>query len=110
MAYGHFKDLARRTAYDKILRDKAFNIAKNPKYDGYQRGLAFMVYKFFDKKSAAGSGIAATFAYKSADNTRLESSKQLAKELHKPIIRNFKKTTVYSGFKDNTWGADLADM
>ena len=49
MAYGDFKDLARRTASDKVLRDKAFNIAKNPKYDGYQRGLASMVYKFFDK-------------------------------------------------------------
>ena len=52
MVYGDFKDLARRTASDKALRDKAFNIAKNPKYDGYQRQLAFMVYKFFDKKSA----------------------------------------------------------
>ena len=51
MAYGDFKDLARRRASDKVLRDKAFNIAKNPKYDGYQRGLASMVYKFFDKKS-----------------------------------------------------------
>ena len=49
MAYGDFKDLARRTASDKVLRDKAFNIAKNPKYDGYERGLASMVYKFFDK-------------------------------------------------------------
>ena len=48
MAYGDFKDL-RRTASGEILRDKAFNIAKNPKYDGYQRGLASMVYKFFDK-------------------------------------------------------------
>ena len=53
MAYGDFKDLKRRTASDKVLRDKAFNIAKNPKYDGYQRGLASMVYKFFDKKSAS---------------------------------------------------------
>ena len=52
MGYGDFKDIARRKASDKILRDKAFNIAKYPKYDGYQRGLAFMVYKFFDKKSA----------------------------------------------------------
>ena len=52
MAYGDFKDLARRTASDKALRDKAFNIAKNSKYDGYQRQLAFLVYKFFDKKSA----------------------------------------------------------
>ena len=48
MAYGHFKDIKRRTAPDKILRDKAFNIAKNLKYDGYQRGLASMVYKLFD--------------------------------------------------------------
>ena len=56
MAYGDFKDLTRRTASDKILHHKAFNIAKNLKYDGYQRGLASMVYKFFDKKSS-GSGI-----------------------------------------------------
>ena len=99
MAYGDFKDIARRTASDKVLRDKAFNIAKNPKYDGYQRGLAFMVYKFFDKKSK-GSGV----------NIQVKHNEQLAKELHKPIIRNFKKRTVYSGFKDNIWGADLADM
>ena len=57
MAYGDFKDLARRTASDEILRDQAFNIAENLKYDGYQRGLASMVYNFFDKKSASGSGI-----------------------------------------------------
>ena len=44
------KDLARRTAADKVLKDKAFKIASNPKYDGYQRGLASMVYKFFNKK------------------------------------------------------------
>ena len=56
MDHGDFKDLATRTAADKFLRDRAFNIAKDPKYDGYQRGLAAMVYKFFDKK-AAGSGI-----------------------------------------------------
>ena len=49
MAYGDFKDLTRRKASDKILPDKAFNIAKNPKYDGYQGGLASMVYKFFEK-------------------------------------------------------------
>ena len=50
MTYGDFKDLARRTASDNILHDKAFNIAKNKKYDGYQRGLASLVYKSFDKK------------------------------------------------------------
>ena len=55
MAYGDFKDLASRTASDNVLRDKAFNIARNPKYDGYQRVLTSMVYKFFDKKSAGSS-------------------------------------------------------
>ena len=105
MAYGDFKYLARRTASDKVLSNKAFNIAKNPKYDGYQRGLASMVYKFFDKKSTlltdqsvTGSGVAN------------EPNYQLANELHKPIIRKFKKRKVYSGFRDNIWVADLADM
>ena len=56
MAYGDFKDIKRRKASDKILRDKAFNIARNPKYDGYQRGLASMVYRFFDKKSTSLTG------------------------------------------------------
>ena len=56
MAHGDFKDLARRTASDKIFRDKTFNIARNPKYDGYQRGFASMVYNFFDKKTC-DSGI-----------------------------------------------------
>ena len=101
MAYGDFKDLARRTASDKILRDKAFNIAKIPKYDGYQRGLAPMVYKFFDKNSSSGSGVA---------NNKIKQNMELSEELHKPIIRNFKKRTIYSGFKDNIWGADLTDM
>ena len=78
MAYGDFKDTARGAASDKVLRDKAFNIAKNPKDDGYQRGLASIVYKFFDKKSK-GSGV----------NIPLEFNEQLAEELHKPIIRTF---------------------
>ena len=50
MAYGDFKDLPQRTASDKVLRDKAFSIAKNPKYEGYQRGLASMIYKFYDQR------------------------------------------------------------
>ena len=99
MAYGDFKDLGRRTASDKVLRDKAFNVAKNPKYDGYQSGLASVVYKFFDKKSKGG-GV----------NIEVKHNEQLAKELHKPIIRNFKKRTVNLGSKDYIWGADLADM
>ena len=55
MGYGDFKDLKRGTFSDKVLRDKAFNIAKNPKYDRYERGLASVVYTFFDKKSAGSS-------------------------------------------------------
>ena len=66
-----YKDLSRRILTYKISRDKAFNIAKNPKYDGYQRGLASMVYKFFDKKSA-GSSI----------NVNVKPSERLAEELH----------------------------
>ena len=75
MAYRDFKDLAKRTAAAKVLRDKAFKIASNQKYDGYQRGLASMVYKFFDKKSQ-GSGLASN-----------KENVQLANELHKPIIK-----------------------
>ena len=96
-AYADHKDLISRTKADKVLRDKAYNIASNPKYDGYQRGLASMVYKFFDKKSM-GSG------------TAKPSSSILADELHKPIIKKFEKRKVYSQFKDNIWGVDLADM
>ena len=77
MAYGKSKHLAKRTQSDKFLRDKAFKIASDPKYDGYQRGLASMVYKFFDKKSK-GSSITN------------EPNYQLANELHKPIIRKKK--------------------
>ena len=105
-AYEDFKDLARRAASDKVFRDKAFNIAKSPKYDGYQRGLAFMVYKFFDKNSK-GRGVANK---EIKQNRRSLATLQLDEELHKPIIRNFQKRTVYSGFKENTWGSDLPDM
>ena len=89
MAYLDFKDLARRKTSDKILCDKAFNITKNSKYDGYQCGLASMVYKFFDKKTAGG-GI---------KNENM-SDQQLAEELHKPIIRKSKKRKVQSPFID----------
>ena len=106
MAYGDFKDLAKRIADDKVLRDKAFNIAKNPKYDGYQRRLASMVYKFFDKKTKGGG---MTLANKSAIKS-IPQNEQLAEELHKPITRKFKKRKVYSAFKDNIWAADVADM
>ena len=103
MAYGKTKDLVRRTQSDKVLKDKAFKIASDPKYNCYQRGLASMVYKFFDKKSASlnkskRSGISNKPDY------------QLANELHKPIIRKFEKRKVYSFFRDNIWGVDLADI
>ena len=97
MAYGKSNYLAKRTQLNKVLRDKAFKIASDPKYDGYQRGLASVIYKFFDKKSS-GIGIANEPKY------------QLAIELHKPIIWKFKKRKVYSSFRDNIWGVDLADM
>ena len=76
MAYGKSKHLIKRTQSDKVLKDKAFKIASNPKYDGYHRGLASTVYKFFDKKSK-GSGIIN------------EPNYLLANELHEPIIRKF---------------------
>ena len=101
-AYAGHKDLINRTEVDKVIRDKAYDIASNPKYDGYQRGLASMVYKLFDKKST-GSG------FKKLKNTARYSS-IFADELHKPIIRKFDNRKVYSQFKDNIWGVDLADM
>ena len=98
-AYADHKDLINRTEADKVLRDKAYDIASNPKYDGYQRGLASMVYKFFDKKSM-GSGF-----------KKLKwNSSILADELHNPIIKIFDKRKVYSQNNDNIWGVDLADM
>ena len=95
-AYADHKDLINRT---EVFRDKAYDIAINPKYDGYQRGLASMVYKFFDKKSTDRG-------FKKLKN----SSSILADERHKPIIRKFDKRKVYWQFKDNIWGVDLADM
>ena len=105
MAHGDFKDLVKRTGSEKVLRDKAFNITKNIKYDGYQRGLASMIYKFFDKKSTS-------LADKSTKGSSVAvlRNEQLPKELHKPIIKKILKRRVYSSFKDNIWGADLADM
>ena len=98
VAYGKSKDLVKRTQSYKVLRDKAFKIASNPKYDRYQKGLASMVHKCFDKKSK-GSGIDTN-----------ESNYQLANELHEPIIKKIQKREFYSSFKDNIWGVDLTDM
>ena len=78
------------------MRNKAFKIANDLKYDGYQRGLASVVYRFFDKKSS-GSAVDA------------EANYQLANELHRQI-RKFKRLKVYLSFRDNIWGVHLADM
>ena len=105
MAYGKSKGLAKRTESDKVLRDKAFKIASDPKYDCYQTGLASMIYMFFDKKSS-GRPVAASLANKSAT----EPNYQLANEHHRQIIKKFKWRQVYASQKDKIWGVDLADM
>ena len=106
-AYADYKDLLNRTRADEVLRDRAYETASDSKYDGYQRGLASMVYKFFDKKSS-GSGVRKVNRKKVGVIS--ESSVKLADELHKSIIKNFSRRKVYSSFKHNIWGVDLADM
>ena len=91
MAYGKSKNLAKK------LIHKAFKTASNPKDDTYQRGLASMVYKFFDKKSGGG-GI------------DTEPNYQFANDFHRQIISKLKRWKVYSSFRDNIWGVDFADM
>ena len=78
VAYGDFKDLARRIATNKFLRHKAFNIAKSPKYDGYQKAIASMVYKIFDKKSA-GRGV------------NMHANNEKLKNYTNQLLKNFKK-------------------
>ena len=85
-----------RRQSDIVLKYKALKIATDPRVNGYQRGLASMVYKFFNERTK-GSGI----------NNK---GNLLAEELQKPIIKNFKRRKVYSSFRDNIWGVDLADM
>ena len=99
-----YEDVENRLISDQKLRNSAHDIASNPKYDGYQRGLASMVYKFFDskvapldKKTMSGKGTK-------------EVNKILAEERHKPVIKKFNKRKVYSQFRDNKWGVDLEDM
>ena len=99
MVYGDFKDLNRRTTADKVLRDKAFNTAKNPKYEGYQRGFPSIVCNFFHKK-ISGETV----------QNEIISNKELAEEFQKPIIRKFKKRMVHLPFTGNICGANLAYM
>ena len=100
-AYAKYKDRLNRKQSDTALKNKTLKIATDPRVNGYQRGLAAMVYKFFNERTK-GSGI--------NDKGNLLVNSQLAEELHKPIIRNFKRRKVYSSFKYNIWGVDLADM
>ena len=92
-AYCDSKDLAKRTISDKILKDRVYEIARNCNYDG-SKSISNMVYKFFDKKT--GSGISV--------------NEELADELHKPVIKKFKRRKVYKNFKDNIWVTDLIKM
>ena len=91
MAYNKYKDLKNRTQSDIVLKNKVHQIAVDPKVDGFQRALVSMVWKFFNerlKKVLSGSGL---------------ESEQLAEELHKTIIKYFKRRKVYSSYKDNIW-------
>ena len=98
MAYGSFKDLSRKTAADKILRDKALNTPKNTKYDAYQGRIASMVYECFDKKTSG----------ETVKKLNL-SNKEFSEELPKAIIKKFKNRKVHSFFIDNTWDSGLAN-
>ena len=93
-AYSERKNLPKRTISDKILKGRAYEIARNHNYDIYQRGLGSMVYKFFDKKAKSGISV----------------NEQLAEKLHKPVINKFERRKVYVRFKDNIWAADLVEM
>ena len=76
------------------MKDRAFEIARNCKYNGYPRALAIMVYKYFDKKAGLG----------------VSENNKLAEELNKTVMKKFKRRKVYARFKDNIWGADFAEM
>ena len=76
------------------MKDRSYEVPRNRNYDGYQRALASMVWNFFDEKKGLRVGV----------------NEQLAEELHKPVIKKFKRRKVYARFKDNIWAADLDKM
>ena len=100
-ADAEYNDRLNRKQLDIALKNKALKISIDPRVNGYQRGLASMVHMFFNERTK-GSGI--NLPANSLNN------EILAEELHKTIIKNFKRRKVYSSFKDNIWGIDLADM
>ena len=93
-AYSDSKDIAKRTISDKIFKDRAYEIARNRKYDGYQKALASIAYTFFDKKTGSGVSV----------------NEQVVEELHKPVTKEFKRRKVYARFRDNILPEDLAEM
>ena len=111
MACGDIKDLPRRATSDKVLHDKIFDIAKNQKHDGYQHGLATKVHQFFDTKSYVANTFGGVLKMQQCYLPPLDlDTWQLAEELHKPIITKIEIKKVYSSFKDNISGVDLANM
>ena len=100
--YAKYKDVENRLISDQKLRNSAYDIASNPKCDGYQRGLASMVYKFFDSKVAP-------LDKKTMSGKGIRNNKILAEKLHKPVIKKLNKRKAYSQFRGNIWGVDLAD-
>ena len=98
-AYAKYKDRLNRKQSDIVLKNKALKIATDPRVNGYQRGLASMVYKFFNERTKSINLQANSL-----------NNEVLAEELHKPIIKNFKRRKVYSSFKNNIWGIDLVDI
>ena len=125
-AYAKYKDVENRLISDQKLRNSAYDIASNTKYNGYQRGLVSVVYKFFDskvapidKKAMSGKGNTKHSSLECMENNKILAEELhkpvikkfiLAEELHKPVIKKFIKRKVYSQFRDNIWGVDLADM
>ena len=106
MTYVNFKDLSRRIGSDKLLCNKPFNIAKTPKYDGYQRGLASIAYWFFDKNSSVSntSGGAVICARSGTLITRDEYA------VLQNLYAKLEKRKVFSSLKDDIWSTDVADM
>ena len=96
------KDLAKTTISDKNLKDRPYEIAINCRYDGYQRALASIVYKFFDNKTRSGEI--------TTGKAGVSVNEQLAEELHKLVTKKFKRRKVYARFKDNIWTADLVEI
>ena len=103
VTFAKYKDVENRLISDQKLKSSAYDIASNPKHDGYQRGLASMVCKLFDSKVAP-------LDKKTMPGKGMGNNKILAEELHKPVIKKFNRRKMYSQFKDNIWGVDLADM